>query len=1343
MINDIQLDLITTLSRHNIKIQYANGKLKLLTNEVVPDDLLEQVRNNKEELIQILNKDEQSNTFFPIAPTSAEYVLSSSQRRLWVLSQFEDANKAYNMPFAYVLEGKLNIEALFKAFTTLIERHESLRTIFKESDISGDVYQVIKHVDEVNFELSVLDVRENRSSKRTREQVQSFLTSPFDLSNGPLLRASILHTDDEKWILAIVIHHIISDGWSMDVFFKELSTLYNTYLYGGNNLLPPLPIQYKDFAYWQQQRLKSGHLEKHKDYWLNQLAGNIPILDLLTDQPRPAIKSFNGSITSLTVPIPITFSFKELCQDRGTTLFMGLAAIVNILLHRYTQQNDIIIGSPIAGREHEDLNGQIGFFVNTVPLRNHVSGDEGFASLLKRVQETTLGAYEHQAFPFDELIDSLKLKKDPSRNPLFDVMVVLQNAGTNTSNYLSNFMSGIKARPEESMESFSSKFDLTFSFFETNDGLKISINYNTDLFLKSTAERIASHILQLIYSVTYAPERSINSLNYLTDKEKEQILTFSGSTSGLETTPTVVKLFEDQVRKQPDAIALVNGNKTLTYLELNQKSNKLANFLLSKFTITKNELVAVKMDRSAMSIISFLAVLKAGGAYVPIDMDYPSQRINYMLSDCDCHIIIDDNLIEEYLLEEDKLSVCNPDKPIKNKDLVYVMYTSGSTGEPKGVMVEHAGIISLVKNTNYINIQENDCLLSISNFVFDGSTFDIFGAFLNGAKLVIPAKEELLDLTKLNDLIERNKVSMFFSPTAFFNAMVTSEEVNFGKLKAIIIGGESASVNHIEIFIRKYPQVELVNGYGPTENTTFSTFFSIDDLSRYNTTIPIGKSISNSFVYILDKQQNFVPIGVMGEIFVAGPGLARGYLNKPELTDERFVPNPFSEGKRMYRTGDLGRWLPDGNIEFRGRNDHQVKVRGYRIELGEIETILQKFDGVLEVVVICIENTQKEKEIVAYFTSSEGTDFNNIIQQLRLQLPTYMVPSYFVPLEKMPLTPNGKVDKKQLPAPMQMYGMQKQIVEPRTETEAAFLSIWKEVLEKDHFGVTDNFFDLGGHSLKAIRLQTMLNKKLGLAIKLNDIYARPTIEDLIRIEDYPQRSNLLLLQKSSSIINTSVYFIPPVLGNSILYKPLAEQLGKNFNCYGLQYSGMEDGEKFSGSIEEMALEFVNEILKFQGDEHFALVGYSMGSTIAFEMAKLLEGKNKSFELFLLDRNISTNSYQTQTYSLKENNIESIAAEYAKRIPNAISNQVRLRKFLANNLRILNNYTQEGMIKSNIHVFESAGNKIKTNMKLWQLYTEGSFNHHYLEQDHWNALSPFNIAILKLAIRDVFPYHETL
>ncbi|HET6256278.1 MAG TPA: amino acid adenylation domain-containing protein, partial [Puia sp.] len=1026
----------------------------------------------------------------PQVAESKDYVASDGQRRLWMLSQFEEGSRAYTLTGYLALNGEYSAAHYEEAIRAVIGRHEILRTVFRENG-QGELRQVILSVEEAEFRLGYEDIK-GWPMEKVREYIREESMRVFDLARGPLVRAGLLRLDAERYILHYHMHHTISDGVSMEVLGREVMAYYNSCLTGGRPELPALRIQYKDFAAWQQEQLRTEGAGAHRAYWLEQLGGEVPVLELPADNARPPVFTYNGYKVSAVISRELVEGLRGLCLRGNGTLFMGLLGVLDVLLYRYTGQEDIIIGSPVAGREHAELENQIGLYLNTLALRMRLKGEESFETLLGRVREMTLSAYEHQMYPFDRLVDELSLKRDMSRSPLFDVammyQLVPQNSGDKTEDH------GVVA----------SKLDLHFSFLESGGEIDLYVEFNTDIFSKESVVRLMGHYKKLLESIIATPKAPINRLEYLSAEEKRQLLVeFNDTAAEYSWDKTIVEMFQAQVRRAPDSLALVYGGEELSYRELDERSNQLGHFLQSR-GVKVETLVPILLERSVEMIVGILGILKAGGAYVPIDPEYPGQRISYMLSDMKARILVTHTYYKELVENEKEIIVVYVDQnasliqkeskqpialSLQAKNLAYTIYTSGSTGAPKGVMIEHSAVINLIEwHIKKYAVDQLCRSTTMAGVGFDAFGLEIWSALLSGSCLYIVNNEVRLQSELLIEFYHDNVITHAFVPPALIPGLVNSDQPDNLSLRYILIGGDRLPL--VDVASLSY---RLVNQYGPTESTVMVTDFVIlhNSIKAY----PIGKPIWNTQIYIVDRALGLVGKKITGEICIGGSGLARGYLNREELTAERFVANPYRAGERLYRTGDLGRWREDGNIEYLGRLDEQVKIRGHRIELGEVEHALRKIEGIGEAVVVAAE-VGGERSLVAYVVSAEVGDSGDLRRRLQEKLPEYMVPGYYVRMDALPLTANGKVDRKALPSVEEgVIGSGLEQVGARNAVEAALVECWQEILKRARVSVTDNFFDLGGDSIKAILLAGLM-KPRGYMIKVGDILRYPVLEEL-------------------------------------------------------------------------------------------------------------------------------------------------------------------------------------------------------------------------------------------------------
>lgn len=1063
----------------------------------------------------------------PVSRT-AESPLSLIQQRFWILDQMEGANAAYNITRALHLFGSLNLMALQQAVQSIIQRHETLRTSFGISE--GKPVQFIAET--LSFTLPLVDLQTLAEVEREAELqrlITAEYTEAFDLSQAPLLRVKLIRLESNSHILLVTMHHIISDAWSVAIFFKELSSLY------GNSPLANLPVQYADYAYWQRQGLQNDVINTQISYWKQQLADAPSIIELPTDYPRSAVQTFRGSIHRFRLGNDLTNKLKILSQKSGTSLFMTLQAAFVTFLYRYTGQEDIVIGSPITNRNRQALESLIGFFVNTLVLRTRLENNPTFKQLLSQVRQVALDAYVHQDLPFDTLVEALQPKRHKNLSPLFQVMFVLQNSPLEKFN-----LPGLNVTQIElNRPTAGATFDLTLSMQEVNLELIGAFEYNANLFDTTTIARMVDNFQTLVESIVSNPDEKVGELPLLSAAQKHQLLVEWNNTQTDYPHQCIHQLFEQQVERTPDAIAIQWENQQLTYRELNNQANQLAHYL-QFLGVSAQTLVGIYLERSPKIIIAMLGILKAGGAYLPLDPSHPSDRLTFMLQDAKAFLLLTEQQlggkltnVEQICLDRDWSIIAQRNQQNLNCDttpdnLAHVIYTSGSTGQPKGVMVTHCGVVRLVVNTDYVNLQPTDVIAQASNTAFDVSTFEIWGALLNGAKLVILDRETILSPRDFASSLQTHGITILVITTALFNQMVQQVPMAFRHLHYLLFGGEAVHTQSVRQLLAVDGPQKLLHAYGPTENTTISTCYYIQQIEPKAQTVPIGRAIANTQVYILDRYLQPVPIGVSGELYLGGTGLARGYLNRPELTAEKFINNPFVPGERLYKTGDLARFLPDGNIEFIGRIDHQVKIRGFRIELGEIETVLTQHAQVKQVVVIVREDNPGNKYLTAYIVSENLTLTSSELRQfLKEHLPEYMIPLAFVILNAFPLNPNGKIDRRALPVPNLADNPQTVFVAPRNPTEETIAHIIANVLGLEKVGIYDNFFELGGHSLLATSVISRIRESLSLQLPLRSLLEAPTIAELSQVINIHQ---LEVQQESGSdmTFNTLLPLVPQI-----------------------------------------------------------------------------------------------------------------------------------------------------------------------------------------------------------------------
>jgi amino acid adenylation domain-containing protein len=1161
----------------------------------------------------------------------ASVSLSSAQRRMWFLHHLSGDRPVYNVQRAERLSGPLDVAALEKSLNEVVRRHEALRTTFPAVD--GHPVPVVAPARPLH--LSIVDLRSAPEGQQ-RAEVQRLAIDEarrlFDIGKGPLVRVKLLRLAPQSHVLLVTMPHILIDGWSMGVLFREQALLYGAYCAGEPSPLPDLSLQYSDFARWQEEHLEGEAQDHLLAYWRQQLAGAPPVLPLPTDRLRRAGQSHDGGVRRIRLGRDLTGSLKRLSQQSGSTLFMTLLAAFSALLHRYTQAEDIVIGSPIANRTRTELEDLIGFFVNTLPLRIDLSRDPSFRELLARVRRTSLDAFSHQDLPFEKLVEDLHPERVPGYSPLFQVMLVLQNAPAPPR------VVGDLTLERLEIDIGVSHFDLTLVIREGLEGLTAEMEYRSELFEAGTVDRMLSHFQVLLEAVVADPDLRLHELPLLDEVERRQVLYgWNETRTDFPSDVGVHRLFERVAQQRQNAVAVVQNNRTLTYRQLDERANALAGRLQTAGA-GPGALIGVLMERSLEWVVSLLAVLKTGAAYLPLSVDDPEERLIFMLRDAAVPILLVDParavtpasyegkvvVLEPRWLEEAPQPEAWISAETNGVDPAYAMFTSGSTGLPKAAVIPHQAIARLVINTNYVRLQSDDVIAQLSSSAFDAATFEVWGALLNGARLVILDKQVAVSSHALHGRIRLEGITTLFLTTELFDLVATSSPASFEGVGTVLFGGDRADARTVGEVLRHGPPQRLINAYGPTEATTFATWHLINEVAPDALTIPIGRPIANTRIYVLDRHQAPVPIGVPGEIFIGGPGVALGYLGRPELTKERFVPDPFSgeQGARLFRTGDLGRLVADGSIEFLGRMDAQLKIRGFRVEPGEVEAVLVQHPDVREAVVQGQETALGGKRLVAFVVPEPGRSLvvQDLIAYGRAKLPGYMVPSAIVLMEALPLTATGKVDRLALPLPAPEPRSQPRASQPpRDELERQLIAVWESVLSVSPIGVKESFFDLGGHSLLAMRLFAALEKALGMRLPLAMLLEAPTVEDqarLIREAGWRSRlSSLVPIKPQGS--RPPLYCMHWAGGQVLIYRELAALLAPDQPVYGVQAVGLERGQVPHTRIEDMAAHYIGEIRTLQPTGPYYLAGASMGGMIAFEMAQQLVAQGESVGIVAL------------------------------------------------------------------------------------------------------------------------------
>jgi amino acid adenylation domain-containing protein len=1225
-------ELITDLNDRDIKLWLeTTDEIKLRCNApkgALTSEIRQELADRKSEIINFLQSHQleinpDTDTIQPL-DRHDNLAVSFAQARLWFLDRLEDASATYNIPISLILSGDLNTDALKQAITTIVDRHQSLRTHFELVDDTP--IQVIN--DGSLLETPVIDLQYLVPAERLEVAKQMAIDEaqkPFDLQVSPLVRVSLIQLAPTSHVLLIIMHHIISDGWSMGVFINEFGQLYRSLSVGELLELPELTIQYADFASWQKQWLTGDVLNKQINYWKELLTGAPPLLELPTDRPRPSIQGFAGNFVEFSLDRSLSDRLRKLSQQSGVTLYMLLLTAFNILLARYSGQDDIVVGSPIANRHRRETEPLIGFFVNTLVLRTKLTANPTFLELLAQVKQMTLDAQEHQDLPFEKLVEELKPERSLSYSPLFQVMFEIENMPTGDFE-----LPGLEISPLK-LENTNAKFDLTLSVRDGEPELVTGWEYKT--------ERWAVSFQTLLMSIVDHPQTQIDRLPLLNPHEQQQILTEWNQTQfEYPQTECFTQLFEQQAARTPDAIAITFNDRHLSYRELNERANQWA-IQLVEMGVKAETIVALVSDRTPDFLMAIIAIFKAGGAYLPLNPHHPSDRIQQVLSQSQPAVILTASAWKSMLetisnstpiVDFQQLNLGNyptQNLPIRSTptNLAYVIYTSGSTGKPKGAMLEHRGMLNhLYAKVNDLKLTDRDCVAQTAAQTFDISIWQLLVPLLVGGCVEIVRSEVAADPDQLLALLARKPVSILEIVPSLFRAMLQQIESNSApslSLRWLLLTGETLPPQLCRDWFDYYPQIPLLNAYGPTECSDDVTHYPIDTpppLEQLN--LPIGRPIANTQLYILDRLLQTVPIGVAGELYVGGAGVGRGYLAAPELTERVFIDCSFTPGAsvRLYKTGDKARYLPDGQIEFLGRIDFQVKIRGFRIELGEIEAILGQHPQIQAVTVIDREDRPSNRYLAAYVVSEPAATPAELKEFLKQQLPDYMVPSAFVLLDRIPLTANGKVDRPALPVPDLSPTTR---VAPRDVLEFQLMEIWQEILNLTPIGIHDNFFDLGGHSLLAVGLIARIQRQFDRQLSLATLFQGATIADLAQIlrSDTPAdaHSSTLMTLQPGNPARQPLFFVHPGGGTVLSYLELTRHLDPDQPVYGLESLNLDDGQPLHTKVEDMAAHYIQVIQTVQPQGPYQIGGWSFGGLVAYEIAQQLQSQGHTVSTVIL------------------------------------------------------------------------------------------------------------------------------
>lgn len=1142
---------------------------------------------------------------------------------MWVVDQMSSGNPAYGMPIAYRLRGRLDIAALETSFNEIIRRHEVLRTTF--TVIDGEPRQWVHPSYRLKFSVTHLDrLGPEERERRVRALALEESSATFDLSQLPLIRVLLFILSDREHVLLINVHHIVADGISIQLMMNELDRHYRLLTGLTCDEIPELPVQYADFAAWQRETAGTKNYDREIEFWCRQLEGELPVLELPADLQRPPVQSFKGSNIFFEIPKALAQELKELGAREGCTFFTTLLSAFQVLLQRYSQADDIVIGTPVSIRMPPEVEPLVGNFLNMIPLRCDLSDDPTFLGVLRRTRGMTLRAFSKATFPFEKIVENVTFRRDPSRNAIFQVMFeVLPDQGSRIADLeVEGFYFDLGF----------AQFDLSFHAWEETYGYACRFEYCTEVFRADTIQRMSVNFLQLLSSIVADPTQRIAALPLLNESEKTQLLVdWNRTSSEYPASRCLHHLFEAVSVSNPNRVAIQCAGRTMTYGELNAQANRLANYLIESGVKTE-ELVGIYLERSPEMVIGLLGILKAGAAYVPLDPLFPPERLAYMIEDAGISFVVSQSNLLETLprgqrtlicLDSDRESIREKSEadlgvPVQASNLAYTIYTSGSSGKPKGVMIEHRSLVNcLWAMHKEPGFDQHDVMVAVTTISFDIAGLEIFLPLISGGKLVIASRNEATDGSSLAVLMQRSRATILQATPTTWRLLLDAGWKAAPGLK-LLCGGEALPRELANRLLEGGGQ--LWNMYGPTETTIWS---AVQQVQPTNGPVPIGPPIANTQFYIVDQELEPTPIGVPGELLIGGDGLARGYLNRPELTAERFLNKrlAFSE-MRAYRTGDLAKFRPDGSIEFLGRSDFQVKVRGYRIELEEIEHVLAQHESVKNVAVVTWEDQDGDKSLVAYYVPVTGKKLHDsdLRRELRGKLPDYMWPSFFVELETFPLTPNGKIDRKAFPKPdVSPVEACSNHSAPQSSTEARLAAIWHEILKRRQVGIDDSFFDLGGHSLLAARLFVQIERKLGVRLPLATLFQCPTVRTLAeKIEQKGGTSSWNSLVPIQPLgIKPPLFLVHGAEGNVLLYSSLAQCFGTDQPVYGLQSRGLNGGEALEASIEGVASKYLEEIQSIQPSGPYYLGGYCLGGTIAFEIAQQLKRAGESVALLAM------------------------------------------------------------------------------------------------------------------------------
>jgi len=1261
-------------------------------------------------------------TSIPAAPKLDHYPLSPAQNRMFILQHFDKESVAYNIPSTMPVEDSYTKKHIAEALAKLIGRHESLRTSFDFVD-HEPVQMVHEDVD------LIVDTFKNISL----DEVMPQFVRPFNLSEPPLFRVGYVKNKTGSYLL-VDLHHIITDGASQEILGQELMDLL------AGEQLEETTLQYKDYAYWLSQEEQQQKLEEQQKYWLKVFEEKTPTLEIPIDYPRDTTQRFEGGEAHFNLTKEEIEILRGIATAHRQTVYTVLFSIWTILLSKISNEEDVTVGTPVVGRSHPDLSNVVGMFVNTLAVRNYPNGRKTFSNYLREVGKHFLKAFDNQDYPLEKLVEEVWDGRVRNRNPLFDTMFVWTDNREAAAELLPDFKEEISFSEKMTV----TKFDLNLRGVDLGDRLGFNLSFSRNLFKQETIAKFITYFRQIIGSLKENPGIQLKDISLLSAKEEQLLLhDFNQSEFKYPKEKTLVDLWTDSVDAHASHLALSHENAEMTYRQLDEESSQLANCLVSDYA-SSNKLVCICLDRSMEMISGILAILKAGHAYVPIEPDFPAQRIDYILGDTQADLVLTTSehkaLFADYdqlnLLVIDEVDLTTqptslPEVKITPDDLAYLIYTSGSTGRPKGVQIEHHSIVeNLLYYSSTLDIRNTDNQLLLAGYVFDASVEQLFAPLISGACLSLITKERMLYPGTLEEEIEKKGITHIHATPTLLKLV---KPKRYSKLRSVCSGGEICTLTFAASWA---PFVTFWNKYGPTETTVSSTYHAYELGRDYSSSLPIGKPSGNTTLYILDQYRNLLPPGAIGELYIGGNGLSRGYLNQEALTEAQFVDSPFIEGEKLYKTGDLARWLSDGNLEFKGRKDDQIKIRGQRMELGEVENVLNSCPEVAQSAVIAVEDHTGQKRLAAFVVSVSDFNLEQIQVYMNNHLPGYMVPSIFQQVAELPMTATGKINRRALPVPDFADLRSKSYTAPESATEKELVATWEVLLGLNSVGINENFFEIGGHSILAMRLISLMREKYKFNLSIKDLIGNPTIEELAAMVDSGVLNRGLIMPVNKIIEGQqAIFLVPPILGSSIIYKPIGSYLQQlNYNCYGLQYRGFDYDEAFDSSIEKMAESFYAEMKDLLpekgGDEAVKIMGYSMGAAVAYHLVHLLETDGYTCKLILLDRGVSTRKTLRQDRMRRW--IHDSESEHVDRLVNQHMGEIRMnimpeeneriRELITHNMELLRKYVMKTSIKADILAIEAEESNFKCKMKDWNEFTEGKLFHRYILTDHFGMIT---------------------